>query len=75
MLIFDFKCEDCGSEHELYVKKTTVPKCPKCGSENQTKLITGVGMAYVKNECSQEDLANYTYAGHGQKGDLRGTKW
>jgi len=35
MALYDFKCEDCGNEFEVYVQgflEDAERKCPKCGS-------------------------------------------
>ena len=42
MPIYDYKCSNCGQEHEIIQKFSDKPKtlCLKCGEESLTKLIS-----------------------------------
>ncbi|MEW6411221.1 MAG: zinc ribbon domain-containing protein [Candidatus Zixiibacteriota bacterium] len=40
MPLFEYKCSDCGSKFEELVSSDTKVECPKCGSENVTKLLS-----------------------------------
>ena len=40
MPIYDYQCKQCDDQFELLVYKSTVPTCPKCGSESLQKLIS-----------------------------------
>ena len=42
MPIYDYKCSNCGQEHEILQKFSDKPKtlCSKCGEESLTKLIS-----------------------------------
>jgi putative FmdB family regulatory protein len=42
MPIYDYKCSNCGQEHEIIQKFSDKPKtlCSKCGEESLTKLIS-----------------------------------
>lgn len=39
MPLYDYHCNDCGSEFELLVKSSTVPACPGCGSQRLDKRL------------------------------------
>ena len=42
MPIYDYKCSNCGQEHEIIQKFSDKPKtlCSKCGEESLSKLIS-----------------------------------
>lgn len=41
LILFDFKCEDCGHEHEELVKSAVTDlDCPKCGGRSARKIST-----------------------------------
>ena len=45
MPIYDFKCEDCGHEEEIYFKQSANdvvdPPCSKCKSEKNVRQMSG----------------------------------
>ncbi len=50
MPIYEYRCERCGEEFELFVRSAAqenAPTCPKCGSRKVRKAISlfGVGGA------------------------------
>jgi len=50
MPIYEYRCEACGENFDLFVRSLTQqkePKCPHCGSTNVKKAISlfGVGGA------------------------------
>ncbi len=40
MPIFEYKCRKCGNIFEFFLRQKDVPKCPKCGSSDLTKLMS-----------------------------------
>lgn len=45
MPIYEYKCDDCGKEHEIFFNKPIAEvvdptNCPECGSEEIHKLIS-----------------------------------
>jgi len=51
MPIYEFKCNDCGRKFSFLigvVADSKKPSCPRCRSENLTKLISR--FAYVRSE-------------------------
>ena len=43
MLIYDYKCQDCGKIAEIFLKKMDGGQpvvCPVCGSKNVEKLVS-----------------------------------
>ena len=62
MPIYEYLCHDCGRRVSILWRSfseigTTKPRCPRCGSENLTRLISRV--AVVRSEESRlEDLAD-----------------
>ncbi len=52
MPIYDFKCRDCGSVSEVFLRSADgqIVCCPDCGGENMEKLITSSYM--IKTDAS-----------------------
>jgi len=42
MPLYEYQCRDCEAQAELLVQGDQQPKCPTCGSENLTKLLSVV---------------------------------
>jgi putative FmdB family regulatory protein len=42
MPIYEYVCRDCDAQAELLVQGSQQPKCPKCGSQKLTKLLSVV---------------------------------
>ncbi|WP_205231302.1 FmdB family zinc ribbon protein [Azospira oryzae] len=40
MPLYDYQCQACQHTFELLVRASTVPACPKCGSEQLEKLVS-----------------------------------
>ena len=38
--LYEFTCDDCQSQVELLVSSASVPKCPDCGGERLTRLLS-----------------------------------
>ena len=74
MKIFDFRCGDCESVYEAFVRGDETPACKSCGcKKNQMKLL-GVGRVYVPNDDSpktERDLQHYLGNGQYMKGYKR----
>jgi putative FmdB family regulatory protein len=50
MPIYEYRCEECDADFELFVRslsQSAVPNCPKCGSHSVKRAISlfGVGRA------------------------------
>jgi len=43
MPLFEFSCKNCGGKFEELVKSQTQVTCPKCGSSEVTRLVSGFG--------------------------------
>ena len=58
MALFEYKCKECGvvSEHLVYSDSDKVA-CPKCGSENLEKLLSGFAVS-VKSGSVPTDTSN-----------------
>lgn len=43
MPTYDYKCENCGNEIEVFqsIKDAPITKCPKCGKDTLKKMISG----------------------------------
>ncbi len=48
MPTYDYKCEACGYEFELFQKMTDLPAtvCPKCGEAVRRKIGSGAGLIF-----------------------------
>ena len=67
MKIFDYKCGECDTIYEVFLRSDTIPKCTSCGSESEQQKQLSFAMGYATNDDSpktQRDLANYF--GNGQ---------
>ncbi len=56
MPIYEFKCQDCKKEFEIYLKNKEEIKdvvCPQCKSKNLTRLMSVVNS--IINESSGSD--------------------
>ncbi|SFI10116.1 FmdB family zinc ribbon protein [Planctomicrobium piriforme] len=40
MPIFDFQCQDCGAESEIFVRGGQAPVCGQCQSKRVEKLMS-----------------------------------
>ena len=40
MPIYDYHCRQCGKDFELLINRSTVPACPKCGSQSLEKRLS-----------------------------------
>lgn len=40
MPIFEYRCTSCQNEFETLVRSGGIPACPKCASQNLTKLLS-----------------------------------
>lgn len=45
MPIYEYKCKKCGESFEALVRGTQKPACPKCGSKNLSKLVSGFAVS------------------------------
>jgi len=47
MPYYDFKCRSCGEQFEENIPMSSLntPACPKCGTKDSEKLITGCQIA------------------------------
>ncbi len=50
MPIYEYRCEECGKQFELFVRSLSqeiTPVCPKCGAQNVARSVSlfGVGGA------------------------------
>lgn len=43
MPTYDYKCENCGNEIEVFqsIKDTPLTKCEKCGKDTLKKMVSG----------------------------------
>lgn len=62
MPIYEYRCDECGEQFELFVRSTSqkaIPTCPKCGSQKARKDISlfGVGGASVNTQVSAASCA------------------
>lgn len=74
MIMYDFKCHECGAEYEKLMRKDGTPKCKECGSEKNQERLLKVGHVFCKDDDSpktQRDLANYLGNGQYVKGYRR----
>jgi putative FmdB family regulatory protein len=48
MPTYDYKCEACGHEFELFQRMTDLPErvCPQCGGEVRRKIGSGAGVIF-----------------------------
>ncbi len=40
MPLFEFKCDDCGTQFEEIVSRDTTVTCPKCGASGVRKMFS-----------------------------------
>jgi len=40
MPIYEYTCQDCGSEFELLIRGSEKPVCPSCGRQRLTKSLS-----------------------------------
>lgn len=40
MPIYEYACQDCGSDFETLVRSDTVPECPRCHSTQLAKQLS-----------------------------------
>lgn len=40
MPLYEYACEECGQSAEQLVTASSQPKCPKCGSDRLSKLLS-----------------------------------
>jgi putative FmdB family regulatory protein len=57
MPIYEYRCEKCGKDFDLFVRSATQqsePECPRCGSTEVKKAVSlfGVGGAGGRNDTS-----------------------
>jgi len=76
MPVYDYKCEECGNTHEVWLIKTTSAlECPECGdTENQTRIAPAPARAYATQDDypkNNKDLASYVGNGKYLKGYKR----
>lgn len=48
MPVYEYQCETCGREFDLFVRSATVgrePQCPDCGSSDVKKAVSLFGVA------------------------------
>ena len=47
-MTYEYRCTGCGHEfeHEQKITDDTLPACPKCGTPNAQRLISG-GLGFV----------------------------
>ena len=46
MPVYEFRCEACGEQFELFVRsiaRSGAPECPKCGSDQVAKAVSLCG--------------------------------
>jgi len=53
MPIYEYKCQKCNYQFEKLVWGEEKTKCPKCGSENLKKLISGFSVGQPNNSSSE----------------------
>jgi putative FmdB family regulatory protein len=42
MPLYEYQCQDCNAQVELLIQSGQQPKCPTCGSEQLSKLLSVV---------------------------------
>lgn len=42
MPLYEYECRDCQAQVELLIQPGEQPKCPTCGSDNLSKLLSVV---------------------------------
>ena len=50
MPIHEYSCKGCGHQFEALVRKSDVPRCPSCGTEDLQKLLS---LPVVKSESTK----------------------
>jgi putative FmdB family regulatory protein len=64
MPTYDYQCESCGHEYELFQSITARPKkkCPSCGRQTAKRLIgTGGGIIFKGSGFYQTDYRSESY--------------
>ena len=64
MPTYDYQCNDCGHEYELFQPITAKPvkKCPQCGNNTAKRLIgTGSGIIFKGSGFYQTDYRSESY--------------
>ena len=55
MALYDFKCEECGNEYEVFVQgflEKTDRHCPECGSTDVRQKFTSFLRNFGSDGCS-----------------------
>lgn len=80
MPIYEYRCDDCGSQKEHLQKMSDEPiaKCPSCGSTKYRKLLSAAGFQlkgsgwyatdFKNNDCKSESAPSGGHACGGNCG-------
>jgi putative FmdB family regulatory protein len=55
MPVYEYRCEACGEDFELFVRspsRQVEPTCPKCGSREVQKAVSLVGVGRTGTSAS-----------------------
>lgn len=60
--VFDYKCNECGHIEEHVVRSLDAkPKCPKCGSRDNTKMVSAPGRLVTNSADKPKTFTNKSY--------------
>jgi putative FmdB family regulatory protein len=50
--IYEYRCGDCEERFEEFLSSSTkpAPPCPKCGSENVTRLMSRISTEWMPSD-------------------------
>ena len=51
MPIYEYSCNSCGHEFEVLVRKSDLPACPECASEDLERLLS---LPNVRSETTKQ---------------------
>ena len=60
MPTYEYRCNACGNTFEVFksIKDETVPECPKCGSNDVTRLISATSFILKGSGWYMTDYGN-----------------
>ena len=64
--LFDFKCMNCEHTYEVFIHWDDLVKCPRCGTENQKKLLKVKKVSCQPDGMPRNDHDMEHYFGDGQ---------